>query len=176
MSLYPLKNELTATSYALVNATNSDPSRFTATGPASDAEFRGGHTVPTPPNPMKGGYTHNKPKGKNTRKTKKSLQSILETSASPFRASMGGKRRGRGRRGKSSCFSKRNRSMGMTLARGRSGGTRRRRRSRRHRRRGGMGGMNQGFPTGYATPAPLNPNLNLSALANPPTYMPNYSS
>jgi hypothetical protein len=39
-----------------------------------------------------------------------------------------------------------------------------------------MGGMNQGFPTGYATPAPLNPNLNLSAMANPPTYLPNYSS
>ena len=179
MSLYHLKDPLTATSYGGVNATNSNPPPMTATGEDSDAQYRGPHTVPTPPNPMKGGYQYERKKsnkrGKHHRKTKKMyLPSIVGTTVSPFRANTGGKRKGR--RCKSSRFSKRNRSMGMTLARGRSGGSHRRGRSRRHKRRGGMGGMNQGFPTGYATPAPLNPNLNLSAMANPPTYLPNYSS
>jgi hypothetical protein len=166
-----MKNALTATSYENVNATNSNPQPYTATGMDSDAQFRGPHTVPTPANPMKGGYLHKSNRRKHNRKSKKtSLSSLFGTAFSPARANVGGKRRR-----KSSRFSKRYRSMGMTLARGRSGGSHRRR-SHRRRRRGGMGGMNQGFPTGYATPAPLNPNLNLSAMANPPTYLPNYSS
>lgn len=176
MSLYNMKTPLTSTYYENVNATNSNPPPVTATGMDSDAQFRGPHAVSTPPNPIKGGYVHkSNRRRKHHKKTKKmSLASILGTSYSPYRASTGGKRRGR-RRGKSLRFSSRNRSMGMTLARGRSGGSHRTRR-RHNRRMGGMGGMNQGFPTGYATPSPLNPNLNLSAMANPPTYLPNYSS
>ncbi len=174
-----MKNPLTATYFAPVNATNSNGPQMTATGGDSDAQYRGPHTVPTPPNPMKGGFVHGRHKSnkryKIHRKSKKIyLPSIVGTTLSPYRANTGGKRKGR--KGKSSRFSKRARSMGMTLARGRSGGSHRRGRTRRHKRRGGMGGMNQGFPTGYATPAPLNPNLNLSAMANPPTYLPNYSS
>jgi hypothetical protein len=184
MSLFN-KFPLTSIEYQQVNPTNSNPPPMTATGMASDAEFRGQHAVPTPPNPMKGGYLHKSPssrrakysykKNKHSKKPKSFVASMLGTNVSPLRASMGGNHRR-----KPFFLSPRQRNMGMTLARGRSGGSRRRgrktRRRNNKRRRGGMGGMNQGFPTGYATPSPLNPNLNLSALANPPTYVPNYGS
>lgn len=172
MSLYNLNNPLTAPLYDVVNATNSNPPPLTATGMENDAQFRGAHTVatPPPPNTMKGGYIRKKKSAKATRRTK-TVASILGTSVSPYRAS--------------------NRSMGMTLARGMSGGRSRRRRSHKRRpshkrrrshkkrrshkrRRGGMGGMNQGFPTGYGTPAPLNPNE--SYLATPPPPVPTFGS
>lgn len=175
MSLYQLKNSLTATAYGGVNPTNSNPPPFTATKMDSDAEFRGQHTVPTPANPMKGGYgyhTHKnkfrsraRGRGQGHGKSKKWSASAFGITLAPglkFSSSSGGRRR----RGGRSSRRTRTRQSGMTLARGYAGG-----RSRRRRRRGGNTGA--GFPTGYALPGGGSMN---GALANPPIPVPLYGS
>jgi hypothetical protein len=160
MSLYN-RNSLTDQIYEMVNPTNSDPAPFTATGGDSDAVFRGPHAATNPQNPMKGGYTYKKynKKSRPTRRSKKSSKPSI-TSLTGLDISYRGKA-GRSRRKQMS------RHMGMTLARGYSGG---RRRSRRHRRK--MRGGIMEFPVGYALGGELNHNL--SALANPPVYTPYY--
>ena len=163
MSLYNV-NTLTAQSYDMVNPTNSNPQPFTDN---SGATFRGPHDVPTPPNPMKGGYTYKKGRrslrSRNSKRTKRnaSVSSVLGMDVS-YRGRSGGSKRRR-RSASRRAFASKSRSVGMTLARGMAGG--RRRRSARR-----MAGGLAEFPTGYSTP--INLSHYLSALANPVPYQP----
>lgn len=177
MSLYNT-NTLTAQSYDLVNPTNSNPAPFTATGGDSDTVYRGHHTAPTPQPAMKGGYSYKKPRRssrpRSLKRTKKqqsisSVSSVIGMDVS-YRGRSGGTKK---RRASINSYPKRNRMVGMTLASGRTGGTRRRRRreSRRSGKRRLAGGMSA-FPTSYSTPANIG---GMSALANPAPYGLNYS-
>ncbi len=164
MSLYPI-NTLTGVSYSTVggnsyaNVDNSNPQPYTATGPDSDAQFRGANVAPTP---MKGGYTYHR-KGKrgklrsakkhHTKHQSQSISSVLGMDIHT-RQKAGGK-----------SFRKKHKHYGMSL--GRSGG--RNRKTRKHRRRRMRGGVSP-FPDGYSLGGHLNPML--SALANPPIYQP----
>jgi hypothetical protein len=167
MSLYNT-NTLTAQTYESVNPTNSNPAPFTATGGDSNAGYRGPHAAPTQNNVMKGGYRYKNytRKSKRTKGMNKSISSVLGMDVS-YRGRNGGSKK---RRSKS--FSSRNRTVGMTLARGLSGGRRHRHRRRScrtmKRRTGGM----SAFPTSYSTPANIG---GISAMAMPAPYGLNYS-
>lgn len=175
MSLYQIKTPLTAGGYEAVNASNSNPPPFTATKMDSDAEFRGEHTVATPPNPMKGGYGYpkatkrSKARGRGRGRKRATASFITLAPGLKFSSKNGGRRKqSRGR------MSRRNRMFGLTLARGYAGGSRTRRRRKQPRRRGGnVAATAAGFPIGYALPGAGSLN---GALANPPIPVPLYSS